>query len=42
MSDPQIPAALAPAVLGVVSLHDFRRARIFKPSPSSPSAAALP
>ncbi|SPF44759.1 putative Peptidase S53 propeptide [Candidatus Sulfotelmatobacter kueseliae] len=24
MSDPQIPAALAPAVAGVVSLHDFR------------------
>lgn len=24
MSDPLIPAALAPAVLGVVSLHDFR------------------
>jgi subtilase family serine protease len=24
MSDPQIPAALAPAVVGVVSLHDFR------------------
>ncbi len=24
MSDPQIPAAFAPAVVGVVSLHDFR------------------
>jgi uncharacterized repeat protein (TIGR01451 family) len=24
MSDPQIPAALAPAVQGIVSLHDFR------------------
>ena len=24
MSDPQIPAALAPAVVGVVSLHDFK------------------
>jgi subtilase family serine protease len=24
MSDPQVPAAIAPAVLGVVSLHDFR------------------
>ncbi len=24
MSDPQIPTALAPAVIGVVSLHDFR------------------
>lgn len=24
MSDPQIPAALAPAIAGVISLHDFR------------------
>ncbi len=24
MSDPQIPAALAPAIAGIVSLHDFR------------------
>ena len=24
MSDPEIPAALAPAVVGIVSLHDFR------------------
>ena len=24
MSDPEIPAALAPAVIGVVSLHDFK------------------
>jgi uncharacterized membrane protein len=24
MSDPQVPAALAPAIMGVVSLHDFR------------------
>jgi subtilase family serine protease len=24
MSDPQIPAALAPAIVGIVSLHDFR------------------
>ena len=24
MSDPRIPAALAPAVVGIVSLHDFR------------------
>ena len=23
MSDPQIPAALAPAIVGIVSLHDF-------------------
>ena len=31
MSDPQIPAALAPAVVGVVSLHDFRPHTNFKP-----------
>ena len=32
MSDPQIPAALAPAVKGVVSLHDFRpRAGVRRP-----------
>jgi subtilase family serine protease len=30
MSQPQIPAALAPAVLGVVSLHDFRPHAMFK------------
>ena len=24
MSDPQIPAALAPAIVGIVSLHDFK------------------
>ena len=34
MSDPQIPAALAPAVAGVVSLHDFSpRAHAQSPSP---------
>ena len=31
MSDPQIPAALAPAVTGVVSMHDFRPHTNFKP-----------
>lgn len=31
MSDPQIPAALAPAVAGVVSLHDFTPHRMIKP-----------
>jgi hypothetical protein len=31
MSDPQIPAALAPAVAGVVSLHDFRPRPQMKP-----------
>ncbi len=34
MSDPQIPAALAPAVVGVVSLHNFR------PRPTPQRAAA--
>jgi subtilase family serine protease len=33
MSDPQIPAALAPAVAGVVSLHDFRPRKMSKPRP---------
>ncbi len=31
MSDPQIPAALAPAVVGVVSLNDFRPRAMNKP-----------
>jgi subtilase family serine protease len=31
MSDPRIPAALAPAVIGVVSLHDFKPHTMFKP-----------
>jgi len=31
MSDPRIPAALAPAVIGVVSLHDFKPRTMFKP-----------
>jgi hypothetical protein len=30
MSDPRIPAALAPAVKGVVSLHDFRPHKMMK------------
>ncbi len=33
MSDPRIPAALAPAVAGVVSLHDFRPHSMFVPRP---------
>ncbi len=33
MSDPQIPAALAPAVAGVVSLNDFRPRKMFKRVP---------
>jgi uncharacterized membrane protein len=31
MSDPQIPAALAPAVVGVVSLNDFRPQTMYRP-----------
>jgi subtilase family serine protease len=34
MSDPQIPAALAPAIAGVVSLHDFRPQPQFKQNPA--------
>jgi uncharacterized repeat protein (TIGR01451 family) len=34
MSDPEIPAALAPAVAGVVSLHDFRPHTYLKPKPA--------
>ncbi|HZP65468.1 MAG TPA: protease pro-enzyme activation domain-containing protein, partial [Rudaea sp.] len=33
MTVPQIPAALAPAVVGIVSLHDFRPHTNFKPKP---------
>jgi subtilase family serine protease len=33
MSDPQIPAALAPAIHGIVSLHDFRPHRMVRPRP---------
>jgi Pro-kumamolisin, activation domain/Divergent InlB B-repeat domain len=36
MSDPEIPAALAPAVIGVVSLHDFKpRAQHRRGAPKS-------
>jgi subtilase family serine protease len=31
MSDPRIPAALAPAIVGVVSMHDFKPHANFKP-----------
>jgi len=33
MSDPQIPAALAPAIAGIFSLHDFRPHPMYKPRP---------
>jgi len=34
MSDPQIPAALAPAVVGVVSLHDFMPHALYRMKPA--------
>ncbi len=34
MSEPRIPAALAPAVVGVVSLNDFRPRTMLKPRPA--------
>ncbi len=34
MSDPQIPAALAPAVVGVVSLHDFAPHPLYRAKPA--------
>jgi subtilase family serine protease len=34
MSDPQIPAALKPAVTGIVSLHDFMPRPMYKPRPN--------
>lgn len=33
MRDPQIPAALAPAVAGIVSLNDFRPSRMYRARP---------
>jgi Pro-kumamolisin, activation domain len=36
MSDPQIPAALAPAVVGIVSLHDFRPRPMHRMHKASP------
>src|SRR5208283_492405 len=34
MSDPRIPAALAPAVVGVISLNDFRPHAMYQPRPA--------
>ena len=31
VNDPQIPAALAPAITGIVSMHDFKPHTMFKP-----------
>ncbi len=41
-SDPQIPAALAPVVGGVVSMNDFRKKRTAKVSDQRVSAIATP
>ena len=37
MGDPQIPAALAPAIIGIVSLHDFRPHTNFVPRAKFPA-----
>ena len=39
MSDPEIPAALAPAVIGVVSLHDFKARPHMVPKAAQPNAS---
>ncbi|MGA8497162.1 MAG: protease pro-enzyme activation domain-containing protein [Xanthobacteraceae bacterium] len=39
MSDPEIPAALAPAVVGVVSLHDFKARSHRVPKSDHPNAS---
>ncbi len=39
MSDPDIPAALAPAVIGVVSLHDFKARPHMVPKAEQPNAS---
>jgi hypothetical protein len=41
MSDPKIPAALAPAVVGVVSLHDFMPHTMYKPRANYTTASGL-
>ena len=42
MSDPQIPAALASVVAGIVSLHDFRPHTNFKARPAYTIASGRP
>jgi len=42
MSDPQIPEALAPAVVGITSLHDFRPHTMAKNRPAIRSPPAAP
>jgi subtilase family serine protease len=41
MSDPQIPAALTPAVVGIVSLHDFKPRTEYTSPPNSSGAIYL-
>jgi subtilase family serine protease len=41
MSDPQIPAALAPVVAGVISMHDFRPHKMSRPVAKTRPAAAV-
>ncbi len=41
MSDPQIPSAIAPAVVGVVALHDFRPRAALRPRPAYTTATGL-
>jgi subtilase family serine protease len=46
VNDPQIPAALAPAITGIVSMHDFKPHTMFKPRTqftfgASPSTYAI-
>src|SRR5208283_1194458 len=40
MKDPQMPAALAAAVAGIISLHDFRPRPYFKPRPAETISSA--
>ncbi len=41
MSDPQIPSSIAPAVVGVVALHDFRPRAALRPRPAYTTATGL-
>ncbi len=42
VSDPQIPAALAPAVVGVVSLHDFTPHPLYQMQPNYTFTSVAP
>jgi subtilase family serine protease len=41
MSDPQIPSAIAPVIVGVVALHDFRPRAALRPRPAYTTATGL-